>query len=147
MRILPFVLAFAAGALVTLQIGSNVRLKEALGGALPAVIMSSFLGLALLVAAMFTARHSLPSPGQLGAAPLSAWLGGVFGAIYAIVTVVLARHIGAATLVALVVSGQLVCSVLLDHVGVIGFEVRPATVAWLLGCGMMLGGLFLIGKF
>jgi len=29
MRILPFVLAFAAAALVTLQIGSNVRLKEA----------------------------------------------------------------------------------------------------------------------
>src|SRR5262245_6492105 len=27
----PFVLAFAAGALVTLQIGSNVRLKEAVG--------------------------------------------------------------------------------------------------------------------
>src|SRR5262245_65785560 len=98
MRILPFMLAFAAGALVTLQIGSNVRLKEAVGGALPALIMSSLLGLALLVAAMLAARQSVPLPGQLGAAPLSAWLGGVFGAVYAIVTVVLARHVGAATL-------------------------------------------------
>src|SRR5262245_54905286 len=60
MRIFPFVLAFAAGVLVTLQIGSNVRLKEAVGGALPAVIMSSLLGLALLIAVMFTARQSLP---------------------------------------------------------------------------------------
>jgi len=99
--------------------------------------MSSLLGLALLVAAIFTVRQSLPVPGQLGTAPLSAWLGGVFGAVYAIVTVVLARHIGAATLVALVVSGQLVCSVLLDHFGMIGFDVRPATLARLLGCGMM----------
>jgi uncharacterized membrane protein YdcZ (DUF606 family) len=44
MRLLTFLLACGAGALVTLQIGSNAKLKEAVGGALPAVIVSSALG-------------------------------------------------------------------------------------------------------
>jgi uncharacterized membrane protein YdcZ (DUF606 family) len=73
-------------------------------------------------------------------APPSAWLGGLFGAFYAIVTVFLARHLGAATLIALVVAGQLICSVALDHLGALGFELRPATPWRVAGCGLMLAG-------
>jgi bacterial/archaeal transporter family-2 protein len=84
---------------------------------------------------------------RLTAAPLSAWLGGIFGAVYAMVTVILARHVGAATLIALVVTGQLLCSVLLDHFGVLGFDTRPATLWRVAGCGLMVSGFFLIWKF
>jgi bacterial/archaeal transporter family-2 protein len=147
MRTLAVVLAFAVGALVTLQIGSNMRLKEAVGGALPAIIVSSALGVALLGVAMLAMQLPWPSATTLRAAPASAWLGGVFGAVYAIVTVLLARHMGAATLVALLVAGQLVCSVVMDHFGVLGFEPRSATAWRLAGCGLMLAGFFLIWKF
>jgi transporter family-2 protein len=147
MRILAVVLAFAAGALVTLQIGSNARLKDALGGALPAIIASSALGVALLGVAMLAIQLPWPSASALRAAPASAWLGGVFGAVYAIVTVLLVRHMGAATLIALIVAGQLVCSVVVDHFGVLGFEIRSATAWRLAGCGLMLTGFFLIWKF
>ena len=147
MRTLAIVLAFAVGALVTLQIGSNARLKEALGGALPAIIASSALGVALLGAAMLALQTPWPSATTLRAAPAAAWLGGVFGAVYAIVTVLLVRHMGAATLIALVVAGQLICSVVLDHFGVLGFETRLATFWRLTGCGLMLAGFFLIWKF
>jgi bacterial/archaeal transporter family-2 protein len=61
--------------------------------------------------------------------------------------VLLARHMGAATLVALVVAGQLVCSVVMDHFGVLGFETRSATAWRLTGCGLMLAGFFLIWRF
>jgi transporter family-2 protein len=147
MRLLAFVCSFIAGALVTLQIGSNAKLKEALGGPLPAVIASSSLGVALLVAAMLVMQVPWPSAGRLTAAPLAAWLGGIFGAVYAIVTVILARHVGAATLIALLVTGQLLCSVVVDHFGVLGFEPRPATLWRVAGCGLMVGGFFLIWRF
>jgi bacterial/archaeal transporter family-2 protein len=147
MQVLAFVASFVAGALVTLQIGSNAKLKEALGGPLPAIIASSSLGVALLVVAMLVIQVPWPSPGRLNAAPLSAWLGGIFGAVYAIVTVILARHVGAATLIALLVTGQLLCSVVVDHFGVLGFEIRPATLWRVAGCGLMVGGFFLIWKF
>jgi transporter family-2 protein len=147
MQVLAFVASFVAGALVTLQIGSNAKLKEALGGPLPAIIASSSLGVALLVVAMLVIQVPWPSQGRLNAAPLSAWLGGIFGAVYAIVTVILARHVGAATLIALLVTGQLLCSVVVDHFGVLGFEIRPATLWRVAGCGLMVGGFFLIWKF
>src|SRR5688500_18757287 len=107
MRLLSFLLAFLAGALVTLQVGSNAKLKEALGGAMPAVVVSSTLGIVLLVAAMLVVQLPWPALAKLTAAPWSAWLGGIFGAVYAVVTVILARQMGAATLIALVVAGQL----------------------------------------
>jgi transporter family-2 protein len=147
MRTLAVLLAFAVGALVTLQIGSNARLKEALGGALPAIIASSALGVALLGAATLVLQTPWPNATTLRAVPASAWLGGVFGALYAIVTVLLVRHMGAATLIALVVAGQLVCSVVMDHFGVLGFETRSATAGRLAGCGLMLAGFFLIWRF
>jgi uncharacterized membrane protein YdcZ (DUF606 family) len=52
MRLLAFVLAFTAGAVVSLQMASNTKLKEAVGGLLPAVIASSALGILLLGGAM-----------------------------------------------------------------------------------------------
>ncbi|HEV8583994.1 MAG TPA: DMT family transporter [Methylomirabilota bacterium] len=147
MQVLAFALAFLAGALVAIQIGSNTRLKEAAGEPLPALIISSSIGVVALAVALLVSREPWPPLAKLGAAPLSAWLGGLLGAGYAVVTVVLARHLGAATLVALVVTGQLVCSVLLDHFAVIGFEARPATFGRMAGGALLLGGVFLIWKF
>jgi transporter family-2 protein len=139
--------AVVAGALVTLQTGSNTRLKEALGDAIPAVMISSALGIAVLIAVVAVARIPLPSFQQLAAAPWSAWLGGVLGAVYAVTVVLLARRLGAATLTALAVTGQLVCSVVLDHFGLIGFDLHAAGAARILGCLLMVAGLVLIWRF
>ena len=125
----------------------NAKLKEAIGGTLPAVIVSSALGVALLVAAMLLMQVPSPSAATLRAVPLSAWLRGGLGAAYAVVTLILARHLGAATLIALVVAGQLICSVLVDHFGVLGFQTRAATVWRAAGCGLMIGGFVLIWKY
>jgi bacterial/archaeal transporter family-2 protein len=147
MKMLAFAFAFLAGALVTLQIGSNARLREAMGGALPAIIVSSALGIVLLWAVILALQVPWPPLARMTAAPPSAWLGGLLGAAYAVVTVILARHVDAGTLIALVVSGQLVCSVLVDHFGVLGFDPRPLSFARAAGCGLMVGGFFLIWKF
>ena len=142
-----FLIALLAGALVTVQTGSNARLKDALGHPLPAVIVSSLLGIVLLVAAMAVTRASIPPLGRALSAPWTAWLGGALGAAYAMTVVVLAHGLGAATLTALIVSGQLICSVALDHYGVLGFEAHVAGPARLAGCGLLLLGTYLIWKF
>jgi bacterial/archaeal transporter family-2 protein len=147
MIVLYFVAAFVAGALVTTQTGSNARLKEALGHPLSAVIISSALGVLLLLAAAATVRVPVPSLQKLAGAPWSAWLGGFLGAAYAVTVVLLARRLGAATLTALVVTGQLVCSVVLDHFGLIGFEVHAASIGRLVGCVLLFAGLVLIWRF
>jgi transporter family-2 protein len=142
-----FAVALLAGTLITVQTGSNARLKEAFGDALPAVIVSSSLGIILLIAVMLTARISWPSLSSVAGAPWWGWLGGVLGAVYAVTTVLLARELGAATLTALVVTGQLLCSVVLDHFGWVGFTEHAASIGRMVGCLLMVAGFFLIARF
>jgi transporter family-2 protein len=142
-----FGVAFLVGAVITVQIGTNTRLKEAFGEALPAVIISSSLGVLILVAIVVIARVPWPSGGDIAGAPWWAWLGGALGAVYAISTVLLARTLGAATLTALVVTGQLVCSVALDHFGFLGFTEHAISVGRVVGCLLMVAGLVLISRF
>jgi transporter family-2 protein len=144
---LSLVAALLVGALITIQTGSNARLKEALAHPLPAVTISSVIGILLLVAVMVVTRTPAPTLDRVLAAPWTAWIGGILGAVYAVTVVMLARDLGAATLVALVVAGQLLCSVLLDHFGVLGFELRTAGIGRLIGCALLLSGVALIWKF
>ena len=139
MKLFALILAFAAGALVTLQIASTSKLKEAVGATVPAAIASSLFGVALLGAAMVVMQVPWPTFDKLISAPWSAWMGGAFGAFYALVTIGLARHLGATTLVTVIVVGQLICSVVIDHFRVLGFEARAASVARLTGCALLLG--------
>ena len=144
---LYLVVALLVGALITVQTGSNARLKEALGHPFPAVVVSSLIGIVLLVIVIALIRAPIPSLGRVMSAPWTAWLGGVLGAVYAVTVVILARDLGAATLTALVVTGQLLCSVLLDHYGLLGFDVHAVGPGRLAGCALLLAGTFVIWKF
>jgi Putative inner membrane exporter, YdcZ len=79
--------------------------------------------------------------------PWWGWLGGALGAVYAVTMVLLARELGAATLTALAVTGQLVCSVMLDHFGWVGFNEHAAGIGRIVGCLLMVAGFFLIARF
>jgi len=140
-------IAFGVGALITVQIGTNTRLKEAFGEAVPAVIVSSLLGVVILAVVTLGARTPWPSAARIAGAPWWAWLGGLLGAVYAVATVLLARRLGAAPLAAVVVTGQLVCSVVLDHFGVLGFTEHGLSVGRVAGCLLMIAGFILISRF
>jgi len=143
---LSLAIAFLVGTLITVQVGANTRLKEAFGEALPAVIVSSSLGVLILAAVALIGRSSWPSAATLAGVPWWGWLGGALGAVYAIATVLLARTLGAATLIALVVTGQLVCSVVLDHFGAVGFSEHAVSVGRIAGCLLLIGGTVLIWR-
>ena len=147
MIVLYLVLALVAGMVVTLQTGSNTRLKEALGHPLPAVIISSLIGIVALLGVFAAMRVPVPSLDRAAAAPWSAWAGGLLGAVYAVSVVVVARELGAATLTALVITGQLICSVALDNFGLLGFVFRAAGIGRLIGCLLLVAGTYVIWKF
>jgi len=120
--------AFCVGALITVQVGANTRLKEAFG-------VVTLVG-----------RTPWPSVARVVGAPWWAWLGGLLGAVYAMATVLLARRLGAAVLTALVVTGQLVCSVVLDHFGALGFTEHALSAGRVAGCVLMIAGFVLITR-
>lgn len=69
------------------------------------------------------------------------------GALIVLAATLLAPKLGSAPFQALVIGGQLVTSVALDHFGALGFQEHPAGVLRLVGLALMLAGVFLIAKF
>ena len=74
------------------------------------------------------------------------WVGGLLGAVYILVTIVVAPRLGAATLVAALVAGQMVASMLLDHFGWVGFAVHPITPWRLAGAVLIVSGVVLVRR-
>jgi transporter family-2 protein len=54
---------------------------------------------------------------------------------------------GSTYFTATTVTCSLVCAVLLDHMGWIGFEVHRVNLWRITGCALLLAGLFLVSKF
>ena len=74
------------------------------------------------------------------------WTGGLIGAVYVLAAVVLAPKLGAGTLVAAVVAGQMFTSLMLDQYGLIGFPVHSLSPVRLLGAVLVIAGVILIQR-
>jgi transporter family-2 protein len=119
MALLYLVLAVVAGGALPFQAGINARLATFVGGPIRASMISFAVGtLVLLVVALIATRGAV-STGRLGQVPWWGWIGGAVGAGYVASAVAAAPRLGALNLFAAVIFGQLLCSVLLDHFGVL----------------------------
>ncbi|HCF25840.1 MAG TPA: hypothetical protein DEV81_01150, partial [Cyanobacteria bacterium UBA11049] len=80
----------------------------------------------------------LPEISRATQAPWYFWIGGLLGVIYLTATIILAPLLGAATMIGLIIAGQMLASICLDHFGLVGFPVHP------LGFWRAFGAIFLI---
>ena len=148
MAIWPYLLfGFAAGAMLPVQFGINAQLAEWVGSPLRATLVSFVVGTLALGAAMLVVARGWPSVDRLGDAPWWVWLGGLLGAFYVLGSVVTAPKLGAATLVAVILAGQAVASLAVDHFGWVGFEENPVTPGRLAGMALVAAGVALVRIF
>lgn len=147
MSSLAFLFAFVTGAMMTCQVGANNQLKQAVKQPLFPLAVNYLLGIAAVLAYAAVRRLSLPSFQQAAGVPWWGWIGGLLGAISGLTAILLAHKLGAATLTALAITGQLACAILLDHFGWLSFELHPAGWGRIVGSAFMLAGLVLIAKY
>ena len=147
----PF--ALLCGIVLTTQIATNKQLGEHLQNLYVPAAVNMVIGLVATTALTWvmtanTGAASWPSREMIRSAPPWLWLaGGVLGTVYLTGNILLAPKLGAAALVGLVVCGQLLFSVLLDHFGWLGFEQHTASLWRLLGCALLVSGTVLISRF
>ncbi len=147
MRILAALFVFVAGALTTVEAGANAQLTKSLHQPwLAGVTFGAITFLCLLIITL-VAGAPLPSRAMLAATPWWAWTGGVIGALYAMSMVVFPERLGSATFTGITVTAAILLSLLLDHLGWVGFERHPAGLGRLVGAAFMVGGLLLIAIF
>ena len=144
--LLPVVLALAAGVSVVIQQVLNANLRGALQSGAWSGFMSYAVGLACMALLVLAFRDPIPAATLATRIPWWAWSGGAFGAIFIGLGIFLVPQIGAATFIALVITGQMFASVAFDHFGWLGLAQRPIDTARLIGVALLIVGAVLIRR-
>jgi transporter family-2 protein len=138
------VFAVVGGASIVFQAAVNADLRTALNSASWAAFVSytgGALAMALFVA---VSGSSWPLAADLAKTSWLSWTGGLFGAVYVVAAIILLPKLGATTLLALFVAGQMVMSVILDHYGILGVPQHTIDLPRLIGCGLLVLAVVLI---
>ena len=147
MILLLLLAALAAGMLLPIQTGINAELRSVVGQPILAAAIQFLVGAAALIALFLIMRTPMPDLAKLWVAPWWIWVGGLCGANYIVIAILLAPRLGAATLIAVTVAGQMVVSLILDHYGLVGYPTHPINGWRIVGTGLLLAGVALVQKF
>ena len=146
----PSLLAMIAvvfgGAATALQAPTNAKMMTAVGSPVNAAFVSFAVGTAALgiLAVFFQARPDMVAARNL---PWYAWVGGLYGAIFVVAAAWGVPRLGVATTIILMVAGQLLLSVALDHFGAMGMPKQPISWGRVAGVLMVVGGVLMVRRF
>lgn len=147
MELVYMLVALVAGACAPTQAGINSQLRLWTQDPVFAAMISFAVGTLVLVAYVVVLRVPWPPLKTVPELPLWMWSGGVLGAFLVVVSILLAPEIGAANLMAFMITGQMVAGIVLDHFGLIGYEIHPTNIWRLIGVVLLVAGVVLIKKF
>ena len=137
-------LAAAAGACIALQAAANGSLRTNLDDPRYAAFFSICGTIVTAVLVMAALRPTPPPITAMRAAPWWNWIGGPLGALIVLAGAALAPRLGAAAFIAAVVAGQLVCSLVLDHFGLMNLPQQGLTAGRIIGAAMVFLGVLLV---
>ena len=92
-------------------------------------------------------RQPLPASAAVHQAPWWAYVGGALSIVTTLIALMFAQKLGSGLFTGLSLTASLIVSILLDHMGWIGFKQHPASPLRMLGGALMIGGVWLITKF
>lgn len=142
-----FVLAIASGSAMAFQVVVNAQLRSHVGKPMQASLISFAVGAVAALIYCVVAGFAWPSYAQLREAPWWTWVGGLLGLFFIWCSIVVAPRIGVALMLGLVVAGQVATSTLIDHFGLLGAAVRPASFGRIAGVVLVVAGVGLVAAY
>lgn len=137
-------LAVAAGGCIALQAAANAALRHQLGDARYAAFFSICGTILTAIVFMLLVRPAPPSGAAVRGAAWWNWIGGPLGALFVLSGAALTPKLGAAAFIAAVVGGQLICSLALDHYGLLNLPQQGLSAGRVLGAAMVFAGVLLV---
>jgi len=144
-KIFWVLLAFMAGAVLPIQAGLNAKLGKAGSSAIHASMISFAIGLLGLILYILITQQNVSIAG-LKATPIHVWLGGVFGAFYVSVVILAFPHLGPGLTFGLIIAGQLIISLLLEHFNILVAQASSLNIYKIAGAALIILGVVIIKK-
>lgn len=132
-----------AGGLIAIQPALNSRLGRAVGD-VQASFLSFFVGTIALALIVAFARGGWGAVGNVRHVGLIYLTGGMVGAIYVFVSLIMIRSLGVTAVMAATIAGQLAIAVAMDHFGWLGVTRQPIDLYRVAGVALLVLAVFLI---
>ena len=145
-NLLAMIAVVFGGAATALQAPTNAKMMTAVGSPVNAAFVSFAVGTAAL-GILAVILQTRPDMAASRALPWYAWVGGLYGAIFVVAAAWGVPRLGVATTIILMVAGQLLLSIALDHFGAMGMPKQPISWGRVAGVLMVLGGVLMVRKF
>jgi transporter family-2 protein len=140
-RFLPLaLLGIVAGVSFVVQQSVNAKLRADLGSPSWAAFWSYVGGTLTMAIVLLVTRTPWIASSALAKSAWWGWTGGFFGAVYML------PRLGAATVVALIVVGQMLASAAFDNAGAFGLARHPIDAARIAGAALLVVGVVLIRR-
>lgn len=140
-------LAVVAGAMMPTQAAVNNKLAFFVQHPVLAAFISFAVGTLALFLYILTTGIPLNQLAGAKNAPMAAWMGGICGAFFVAAVVVLVPRFGVALTFSLLIAGQMIATLPIDHFGFLGTPVREINLPRLLGVALVILGVILIRRF
>jgi bacterial/archaeal transporter family-2 protein len=144
---LYLLIALLAGAMMPTQAATNNKMAAFVDSPILAAFISFFVGTIALLVYLLLTGIPLANLSGVRNAPAIAWAGGLMGAFFVAAAVTLVPRLGVAMTFSLIIAGQMVITLLLDHFGLLGIPVKEVSIARIAGILLIVSGVIIIRKF
>lgn len=143
-NILFTIIALLAGASFVIQQAVNSNLRTEIDSIWWAGFISYLGGTIAMLLMVIVTREPLIAPSLISRSTWWSWSGGIFGAIYIAILIMLLPKLGTFTVVMLIVVAQLLTSLIFDHFGILNVPQQPITMVRIIGVFLLVSGAVLI---
>ncbi len=140
-------LALAAGAMMPTQAATNNKMAVVVGSPILSAFISFVVGTIALFAYVLVSGAPMANLAAAKDAPAIAWVGGLLGAFFVTAAVTLVPRLGVAMTFSLIIAGQMIVTLLIDHYGLLGVTVKEISFARIVGIVLIAAGVVLIRRF
>lgn len=145
--IFVILLSLLAGMMIPFQSAMNAQLGKSLQSPYFAALTVFVIAAAGLIIYLFFDRQSIPNIHQWQAAPKWSFLGGILGGCYILLIVICAPKLGIGNVTILVLLGQVLSAVMIDHFGLLQSAVHHINWQRLSGVLLVIAGVYMVKKF
>lgn len=144
---LYLLIALAAGAMMPTQAATNHRMATVVDSPILAALISFVVGTIALFVYALMSGESLASLAAAKNAPPIAWIGGLLGAFFVASAVILVPRLGVAMTFSVLIAGQMIVTLIIDHFGLLGVPVKEVSLARIGGILLITAGVVLIRRY
>ena len=139
-------MALAAGSALPLQGGVNAKLGKAGASPAHAAFFSFAVGTVALLAYILMTKQTVSWTG-IKQLPLQYWIGGILGATYVSIVILVFPKLGPGLAFSLIVAGQMAMALFLEHYNILVAQQQSVSLGRITGIVLIVVGVVFLKRF